>query len=137
MPRRWWYPERDAVALVIARLDAYFGTRDASVMTGRLRDAGLLDAALALPRQPYYATTIDKASAIFRSMVKNHPFADGNKRIAVVITEMFLNENGYALTAANDELADFTLLLAASDPATPVAEISAWLRRNTKRSEGQ
>jgi prophage maintenance system killer protein len=83
MPRRWWYPERDDVALVIARLDAYFGPRDASVMTGRLRDAGLLDAALALFRQPYYPTTIDKASAIFRSMVKNHPFADGNKRIAV------------------------------------------------------
>jgi len=88
-------------------------------------------------QQPYYRTTVDKASAIFRSMVKNHPFADGNKRIAVVITEMFLNENGYALTAANDELADFTLLLAASDPATPVAEVAAWLRRNTKRSEGQ
>jgi prophage maintenance system killer protein len=50
---------------------------------------------------------------------------------------MFLNENGYALTTTNDELADFTLGLASSEPPMPPAEIAAWLRRNTKRNENQ
>jgi death-on-curing protein len=133
MARRWWFPTRDDVSGVVARLDVYFDVRDASVMTGRLRDAGLLDAALALPRQPYYPTTIDKAAALFRSMTKNHPFADGNKRIAVVLTEIFLNENGFALTATNPQVRDFTMTLAASEPQMPLAEVTRWLRTHARR----
>ncbi len=105
-------------------------------MTGRLRDAGLLEAALALPRQPYYATTIDKAAALFRSMVKNHPFADGNKRIGVVITELFLDENGYDLVVGNDQLAHFTMALASSELPMPLPEVARWLRANTRRRAG-
>jgi death on curing protein len=134
MARRWWFPARDDVSVVVARLDVYFDVRDASVMTGRLRDAGLLDAALALPRQPYYPTTIDKAAALFRSMTKNHPFADGNKRIAVVLTEMFLNENGYALAANNSEVRDFTMALAASEPQMPLSDVARWLRAHARRA---
>jgi death on curing protein len=129
--RRWWYPHHGDVDRAISRLVERFGGRDLSGMTGRLRDAGLLEAALALPRQRYYVTTTDKAAALFRSMVKNHPFADGNKRIAVVITEVFLDQNGYDLNVENDQLAEFTLALASSDPPMPLAEVVRWLRAHT------
>lgn len=66
-------------------------------------------------------------------MVKNHPFADGNKRIGVVMTEVFLDENGYDLVVANDELADFTLALASSEPPMTLASVALWLRAHTRR----
>ena len=45
---------------------------------------------------------------------------------------LFLSRNGYTLTADNAEVLRFTLGLAASEPATPVAEMASWLRRNTR-----
>lgn len=79
---------------------------------------------------------VEKAAALFRSMTKNHPFADGNKRVAVVLTESFLNENGYTLTANNPEVRDFTMKLAASEPQMPLADVARWLRAHARRSEG-
>jgi prophage maintenance system killer protein len=51
---------------------------------GGLREGGaLLESALALPRQPYYRRLHDKAGALLRSLIKNHPLVDGNKRIGL------------------------------------------------------
>ena len=138
MVRRWWTPTLTNVNAVVQELRAGLARAGTgSPLAGRIRDQTLLEAALALPRQPYYRTTVDKAAALFRSLVKNHPFADGNKRVGLTTTAVFLERNGYGFIAANRQATDFTLLLAISDPATPVAEIAAWLRRNTKRSKSR
>jgi prophage maintenance system killer protein len=119
--RSWWYPTAADIAVIVERLS--LGLADAAPrlrspsLTGLVRDAGLLDSALSLPRQRHYRTTLDKAGARFRSMVKNHPFADGNKRIGVLAAMLFLSQNGYVVTADNAELLRFTMELAASERA--------------------
>jgi death-on-curing protein len=62
-----------------------------------IRDLGLLESALYRPRCGYYPDLIGMASAMFESLIKNHPFIDGNKRAAFFATDVFLRMNGYKL----------------------------------------
>lgn len=83
---------------------------------------GLLESALAQPQQSFqgrwlHRTVFDKAAALFRSIVKNHPILDGNKRLALTSVVVFLEENGYILYASKDEAVDFTLKVAAQEGA--------------------
>jgi death-on-curing protein len=65
-----------------------------------IRDQGLLDSALARPRQRFcyepQATIFDLAAAYGYGLAKNHPFVDGNKRVALAITAIFLEINGFS-----------------------------------------
>lgn len=99
-----------------------------------LRDAGLLESALARPvnlaayGQPDVA---DLAAAYGFGIAKNHPFVDGNKRTAFVAMELFLDLNGYELTAGDAETLPVMLALAAGDLAeTALAE---WVRGNIRK----
>jgi death-on-curing protein len=60
-----------------------------------VRDLGLLESALYRPRTGYYADLVEMASALFESLINNHPFVDGNKRVAFFATDIFLRMNGY------------------------------------------
>lgn len=60
-----------------------------------VRDLGLLESALYRPRSGYYDDLVDMAAAQFESLIKNHPFVDGNKRVAFFATDIFLRLNGY------------------------------------------
>jgi death-on-curing protein len=60
-----------------------------------MRDPGLLDSALFRPQTGYYADLVEMGSALFESLIMNHPFVDGNKRIAFFATDVFLRLNGY------------------------------------------
>ncbi len=67
-----------------------------------IRDLGASQSALAQPRMTYggeelYPSLAEKAGALAYSLVKNHPFVDGNKRIAHAAMEVFLVLNGYEL----------------------------------------
>jgi len=68
-----------------------------------IRDEALLESALYRPQQRFvYADNIsifDLASSYCYGLAKNHPFVDGNKRIALIIAAMFLEMNGYSLDA--------------------------------------
>lgn len=64
-----------------------------------IRDAGALEAALHRPQTGYYDTIIHEAAALLESLVQNHPFVDGNKRVAFAVTDVFLRINGYRITA--------------------------------------
>ena len=88
-----------------------------------------LEAALALTRQPYYHGVFEKAGALFRSMVKNHPFVDGNKRLGLATTFAFLALNGRVLIAPTDEMVAFTTELAATRMEWSTA--ARWLRART------
>ena len=66
-----------------------------------LRDPGALEAALYRPQTGYYKDTIEQAAALMESLAINHPFVDGNKRIAFAATDVFLRINGYKLNRAS------------------------------------
>jgi death on curing protein len=83
-----------------------------------IRDLGLLESAVSRPRATFrnkdlYPTSFHKAAALMESLVKNHPFIDGNKRTAITSAAIFLQMNGYLLKASNNELVDFAVLVAA------------------------
>ena len=76
-----------------------------------VRDEGLLDSALATPRQTFggqdlYETDLDKFVQLAFGLIRNHPFADGNKRIGALALLVLLELNGYELSANNEELYD-------------------------------
>ena len=79
-----------------------------------VRDANLLDSALKAPFQTFggndlYPDILDKASQLCYSLIENHPFADGNKRIGVHLTLLFLKLNNIELRYSQHELIDFGL----------------------------
>src|ERR1700752_1707332 len=63
----------------------------------RLRDKGLLESAVFRPQIGYYNTIREEAPALMESLANNHPFLDGNKRIAFAAAHTFLLVNGYDL----------------------------------------
>lgn len=66
-----------------------------------LRDAGALESALHRPQTGYYDTLIHEAAALFESLVQNHAFVDGNKRVAFAVVDVFLRINGYRITESS------------------------------------
>ena len=83
-----------------------------------IRDLGLAESALAQPQMSFgeadlYPTLAEKAAALCFSLVMNHPFVDGNKRIGHAAMETFLILNGFELTADVDESEWVILQLAA------------------------
>lgn len=62
-----------------------------------IRDTGLLESALYRPRTGYYTDLVGMAAALFESLIMNHPFVDGNKRVAFFATDVFLRLNGHFL----------------------------------------
>jgi death-on-curing protein len=66
-----------------------------------IRDVGALESALHRPQTGYYETLVHEAAALFESLVQNHPFVDGNKRVAFAVVDVFLRINGYAITASS------------------------------------
>jgi death on curing protein len=63
----------------------------------RLRDKGLLESAVFRPQTGYYNTIAEEAAALMESLANNHPFLDGNKRIAFAAAHTFLLVNGFDL----------------------------------------
>ena len=62
-----------------------------------VRDPGALESALFRPQSGYYDDTIQEAAALMESLANNHPFVDGNKRIAFAAVDVFLRINGYRI----------------------------------------
>ncbi len=69
-----------------------------------IRDEGALEAALYRPKSGYYSDVIGEAAALFESIAINHPFIDGNKRIAFAVMDTFLRLNGFHIRATPKEL---------------------------------
>lgn len=97
-----------------------------------VRDVGALEAALFRPQSGYYADIVAEAAALCESLAINHPFVDGNKRIAFAATDVFLRINGWRIgRAPSDIYRDF---MAMFDSGTfDIAHLERWLRRIAKR----
>jgi len=118
-----YYPSADEVIAVHARLIARFGG------SLGIRDRTALESALARPQSGYYADLIQEAAALWESLSQNHPFIDGNKRVAVTVTAAFLRVNGYRLRFEDREA--FTFLAGLYEGGTfRFSELEAWLRQN-------
>ncbi len=95
----------------------------------------MLEAALNAPKATFdgrelFPKMAEKVSCLFRSLVKNHPFFDGNKRTAVVTSLAFLEMNGYSLAVEKGELYDLALLVAESnDNEAIMAYLKKWFGR--------
>jgi death on curing protein len=98
-----------------------------------LRDQGLLDSALDRPRNRFHyeseADLFDLAAAYGFGLARNHPFVDGNKRVAFQAMYVFLGLNGLRIEADEPDVAHLILTLAAGD--LPEPELADWLRQNT------
>lgn len=94
-----------------------------------LLDEGLLDAALASPRNHFAyerADILRLAAAYAYALTQNHPFADGNKRVALTVAGVFLELNGFRLDASEQDAARATRALSSREIGE--AEFAAWLR---------
>jgi len=101
-----------------------------------IRDLGMLQSALAQPMMTFagtdlYPDLVDKAAALGFSLIMNHPFVDGNKRIGHAAMETFLVLNGMEIDASTDEQEMIILSLAASQLSRE--EFVLWLRSHTRK----
>jgi death-on-curing protein len=123
-----WIETRDVLA-IHDRLLALHGGASGS------RDRGLLESALARPRQHYaYADSagiVEMAGLYTAGVVRNHPFVDGNKRTGFLIGILFVELNGFEFKAREDEATQAVTSLAAG--TLDEAGYSAWLRENVRR----
>jgi death-on-curing protein len=100
----------------------------------RVRDLGALESAVSQPHaafggQDLYPDLVSKASALCYSLVMNHPFVDGNKRIGHAAMETFLMLNGHELHCAIDAQERVILRLAAGDLSRNA--FTDWVRQHT------
>ena len=74
-----------------------------------IRDLGLLESALYRPQTGYYHDIVEMAAALFESLLMNHPFVDGNKRVAFFAVDVFLRLNGWKLEVQPEPAHDFLI----------------------------
>ena len=100
-----------------------------------LRDLGMLESALGQPRQTFggedlYPSLTSKAAALGFSLIMNHPFIDGNKRVGHAATEAVLMLNGFELAAEIDD-AEVEILAVAAGQRTR-DEFQAWIEKHVR-----
>ncbi len=102
-----------------------------------IRDPGLLEAALARPQQIFFYSKpdiIELAGAYINGIIRNHPFIDGNKRIAIVAGALFLELNGFILIAP--EIEALQAILDLTSKKINEEEFTFWLRENSEKHQG-
>lgn len=105
-----------------------------------LRDRGLLESAVAMPAAQFsgaylHASPSAMAAAYLFHLCKNHPFVDGNKRIALAAAEVFLELNGFELSA--DDAAVEQLTLGVADSSISKEQATEFFQQHTNQTGGQ
>lgn len=104
--------------------------------TAGIRDEGLLDSALEHPKalfsSSYLHNSLTKMAAAYGfHLCKNHPFIDGNKRIALVTMDTFLQRNGYEICTSEKEVYQVIMKLASCELSKE--ELTDWLEKNISK----
>lgn len=107
--------------------------------SGGIRDLGAAQSAVAQPLATFdgedlYPTLTDKAAALAYSLVANHPFLDGNKRVGHAAMETFLVLNGHELDCSVEDQEAFWLALASGQRSR--SDLIAWLGAHLRASGG-
>lgn len=114
----------DVLALHADQIERYGGSHG-------IRDPGALESALYRPQTGYYDDLIAEAAALWESLSQNHPFIDGNKRVAFAASYTFLAINGIRIIAEAGPAYDFIIGLYESGDLS-FGSLDAWLRQNTR-----
>jgi death-on-curing protein len=101
-----------------------------------VRDLSMLLSALGRPKATFdgnelYNDVFNKCAALFDSLIRDHPFLDGNKRTAITAAGLFLHLNSFSLTVTNEEMVLFTLACAQSPKK--LDEITLWFQKHSKK----
>lgn len=97
------------------------------------RDVGLLESALYRPQTGYYDDLPGMAAALFESLIMNHPFINGKKRVAVFATDVFLRLNGWRLRVDPDEAHAYLIRLL-EEGRCDFDHLLPWIRNYLQRS---
>ncbi len=119
-------------------IELYGRVVDQSGGASGLRDTGRLESAVAQPRITYggrdlYPSLIEKAGALCFSLVQNHPFVDGNKRLGHAAMEVFLILNGHEIRASVDE--QESLILGVASGQVSKESLIEWLTQHVFESD--
>lgn len=115
---------QEVIAMHGALIAAFGGT------TG-IRDEGALAAALMRPQLGYYDSLTEEAAALMESLANNHPFVDGNKRVAFFVTDTFLRMNGRFIDCDNEEAYGFFMRLFETG-SFRFTELHLWLEEKVR-----
>ncbi|HKG67830.1 MAG TPA: type II toxin-antitoxin system death-on-curing family toxin [Segetibacter sp.] len=101
-----------------------------------IRDVDSLKSAVSRPFQSFedvelYPSVFEKTAAIFESLIKNHPFVDGNKRTGFLAAYALLYRNKFELVASKDKAYDFVIQVSSTSLSFDV--IAIWFRKNSMR----
>ena len=101
-----------------------------------VRDIGLLESSVGRPQASFdgkdlYANIFTKAAVLLQSLLKNHPFIDGNKRTALTSAGIFLKMNGYKLVNKHEEEVEFAIKV--DNQHLSVEQITRWLKKNAQK----
>jgi death-on-curing protein len=96
-----------------------------------LRDKGGLESAQMRPQTGYYQDIIEQAAALMESLAINHPFVDGNKRMAFFATDTFLRLNGFYIDCDNDKAYAFFIKLFETN-SFRFENLAKWLKNNVR-----
>jgi death on curing protein len=104
--------------------------------TRGIRDRELMESAISRPSQTFdhqdlYLTEIEKAAALVESIVTNHPFIDGNKRIGYVLMRLHLLDCGLDIVAGQDDKYAFVIKIASGK--SDFDEICDWINNHLKK----
>ncbi len=117
---------RDELFEIHARLIERFGGESG------IRDPGLLESALFRPQTGYYEDLAEMGAALFESLIMNHPFVDGNKRIAFFATDVFFRLNGYKLEVNASEAHPYLIDLLETGKCN-YENLLPWIRQSIVR----
>lgn len=96
-----------------------------------LRDRNALESAAMRPQSGYYKNIYAEAAALMESLGMNHPFVDGNKRMAFFATDIFLRLNGLYIDCDDQEAYEFLIGLLESNTFN-FENLTTWLEDNSK-----
>ena len=100
-------------------------------------DAGRIEAAINRPYSGYFRVIASKAAALFEAIANNHGFVDGNKRTAILLTDLLIKRSGYRVTASdasedlNSALEELAVSVARGD--LQLADITDWFKQRLTR----
>lgn len=102
MAERVYLTIAEVLAIHKLQIDQYGGLHG-------IRDRGLLESAVFRPQIGYYNSVAEEAAALMESLANNHPFLDGNKRVAFATTHTFLLVNGFDLNTDSESAFEFII----------------------------
>jgi death-on-curing protein len=101
-----------------------------------VRDRSLLESALAQPKMTVggkylHKTLFENASTYGFHVCKNHPFIDGNKRVAFVLMDLFLQKNGCEIVAQEEE--SYSMMMSLASGKLTKAQLASWLKEHSAK----